>query len=78
MPTDQNLSLLEYLLNNEAWVDFFAVSTNAGNNDSYLASFIINSIIIFLTELCFTIFQMISGKMLKNILEIYLKYENIL
>lgn len=60
IPTTKNLSLLEALIENPAWVEFLAVSSDASNNNSYLASFLINSIIIFFTELCFSIYQYIA------------------
>jgi hypothetical protein len=78
MPTDQNLSLLEHFIKNEAWVDFLAVSNAAANNNSYLASFLINSIIIFFTELCFSIYQYIAEGIIRSVLLIYRKYESIL
>jgi hypothetical protein len=74
LPTSDNLSLLEYLIDNPAWVDFLAVSSQADNNDSYLTSFLINSIIIFLTELCFTIYQEIAEVIMRSILSLYRKY----
>jgi hypothetical protein len=78
LPTKENLSILEYLINDPYWVDFLAVSSSAGNNDSYLTSFLINSIIIFLTEICFSIYQYIADLIVRSILQIYRKYESIL
>jgi hypothetical protein len=43
-----------------------------------LASFLINSIIIFLTELCFTIYQQIAELIVRSILALYRKYESVL
>ena len=60
IPTTKNLSLLESVIQNPDWVDFLAVSSNESNNNSYLASFLINSVIIFFTELCFSIYQYIA------------------
>lgn len=78
LPTEDNLSLLEYLIDDPDWVDFLAVSSSESNNDSYLASFLINSIIIFLTELCFTIYQGIAQLVVRSILDLYRKYESVL
>jgi hypothetical protein len=79
LPYANDLSLLEYLIEDPEWVNFIAVSSAPGeSNNAFLVSFIINSIIIFLTELCFTIFTIMSELMMRSIFEVYLKYENIL
>lgn len=78
LPTRNSLSLLEYLIDNADWVDFLAVSSSESNNDSYLGSFLINSIIIFFTELCFTIYQHIAQLVVRSILDLYRKYESVL
>lgn len=78
LPTTHNLSLLEAVIDNDAWVNFLAVSSSDDNNDSYLGSFLINSIIIFFTELCFTIYQNIAELVVRSILALYRKYESIL
>ena len=79
LPYGRELSLLEWLISDPSVVSFLAVSSKSEvEDDSFLVSFVINSIIIFLTELCFTIYTILSELMMRNIFEIYLRYENIL
>lgn len=76
---DNTLSLLEYLIEDPSLVNFIAVSSQSkGSNSGFVVSFIVNSIIIFLTELCFTIFTVLSERMMKTIFAVYMKYEFIL
>lgn len=78
LPTQNDISLLEYFIKDPAWVEFIAVSSQNGPNSNFLISFLINSVIIFLTEICFTIFQLISNYMIRLIMQVYLKYEDML
>ena len=75
-PNSQDLSLLNNFLS-QKWIDYLLIDFDSSGINSFVVSFLISSIIIFLTQFYFTLFFWVSRKVVEFINEVYERYEYI-
>ena len=59
-PDYQTLSFLQTYLKSSKWIAYLVLDYNREDGNSYLVSFFISAVIVFLTELYFTLFFWVS------------------
>jgi len=77
LPVLDNLSVLDKYIKNVEWRNYIVNDFGDTKNGSFVVSFLISSIIVFLTEFYFTLFFYISRRSIGKIREIYDRYEYI-
>lgn len=75
-PNDQNLSILNRLLSQE-WIDYLIVDFSNSTLGSFMVSFLISSIIIFMTQIYLTLYMWVHHKILSLVDQIYQRYQYI-